>query len=172
MGQTQTLGGMDLRVTDKRLSITGYVKAVLKDAKTGQIKQVVEGKNIIPTVGLVAILRRLANKATVANEGIMTYGAVGDGAAVPVLADTVMENEIDRKAIGVMTLAGTTLTIETFFAEAEAIGTLTKFALFGEDASVTPASGTMFEYIKFSTSLEKTVLDVLTVTSAIVISNA
>lgn len=152
------------------LKINGYVTAVLR--RNGIILKIVKGKNIVPTVGLVAILRRLGNEASIANEGMITYGAVGDGAVNPVLGDTVMENEIGRKQVGVTTVTATTLTIETFFAEAEGIGTLTKFALFGEDASATPASGTLFEYIKFDSSINKTALDVLTITSELVIANA
>jgi hypothetical protein len=154
------------------IKIIGNVKAVLRNAKTGQIKQVVEGKNIIATVGLTAILRRLGNDAVKTNEGMITYGAVGDGATNPALTDTVMENEIDRKAVGVTTVVGTTLTIETFFAEAEGIGTLSKFALFGEDATTVGDTGTLFEYIKFDSPINKTILDVLTVTSELVIANA
>ena len=165
-------GSMFVAMHKNNVKITGHVKAVLRDAKTGIIKQVAEGKNIIPTVGLIGILRRLGNESTKTNEGMITYGAVGDGALTPAIADTIMENEIGRKAVGVTTVVGTTLTIETFFAETEGIGTLTKFALFGEDATTALDSGTMFEYIKFTLSINKTILEVLTVTSEITIANA
>jgi hypothetical protein len=83
-----------------------------------------------------------------------------------------MENEIDRKLIGVTTVSGQTLTVETFYAEAEAIGDLTKFALFGEEATVSADTGTMFEYVKFNSAINKTGSDTLTVTSEITIANA
>lgn len=152
------------------LRIVGYVTATLRRA--GKVVQVVKGKNLIVNAGLNAILRRLGDEATKSNEGIITYGAVGDGAVNPTLTDVAMENEISRKLVGVTTAAGTTLTLETFFAEPEGIGTLTKFALFGEDASATPSSGTLFEYIKFDTAINKTALDTLTVTSELVLANA
>jgi hypothetical protein len=150
--------------------MTGYVTAVLR--RNGKTIQIVKGKNIIPTVGLFAILNHLSNDAVISNASIITYGAVGDGAANPALADIKMENEIDRKAVGVTTVAGTTLTIETFFSEPEGVGTLTKFALFGENATTVADSGTLFEYIKFASAITKTALDTLTVTSELVIANA
>jgi hypothetical protein len=156
----------------QNMKIIGYVKAILRDGKSGKIKKIVKGKNLIVTVGMTAILRRMGNDALVANEGMITYGAVGDGAVNPALIDTVMENELDRKLVAVTSVTGTTLTIETFFAEAEAIGTLTKFALFGEDATGVADSGTLFEYIKFSASITKTASDTLSVTSTITLANA
>jgi hypothetical protein len=160
------------RKNKQTFTIEGKVTAVLKDAKTGKIKQMDISKNIIVNVGLTAILNRLGNEGVKANEGIMTYGAVSDGSLNPALTDTIMENEIDRKLIGVTTVSGQTLTVETFYAEAEAIGDLTKFALFGEEATVSADTGTMFEYVKFNSAINKTGSDTLTVTSEITIANA
>jgi len=156
--------------TKNTLKITGKIKATLRDAKTGKIKQIVENHNIIATVGHTAIARRLINSASVANEGIITYGAVGDGTDTPAIGDTVMENEIDRNTIATSSVTGATLTIETYFTTSEAIGSLTKFALFGEDASASADSGTLFQHADFNATIEKTSNDTLTVESQISIT--
>jgi hypothetical protein len=170
------LEGMSYQVMHKKIknsfTIKGKVTTVLRDSKTGKVKQIDISNNIIVNVGLTAILNRLGNEAVKTNEAIMTYGAVGDGALNPALTDTIMENEIDRKLIGVTTVSGQTLTIETFYAEAEGIGVLTKFALFGEEATASADTGTLFEYVKFNSAISKTGSDTLTVTSEITIANA
>jgi hypothetical protein len=61
--------------------------------------------------------------------------------------------------------------IETYFNSSEGNGDLTKFALFGEDASASADSGTMFEHVDFDSTITKTSNDDLTVQSYITISN-
>lgn len=149
----------------------GRVRAVLHDAKTGRIKfNSGWQKNLIPIVGLQAILRRLGNEATKTNEGMITYGAVGNGAGVPQSADTIMENEIGRKAVSVTTVTGLELDIEVFFTTAEGNGTITQWALFGEDATASADTGTMFEHISFDTPFTKTSSETLTIEVTLSIS--
>lgn len=146
------------------LKMIGRVRPTLYDAATGKIKW--QGKwqnNIIPDVGLAAIVRRLGDIGTYSNEGIITYGAVGDGSSTPDANDTQMNNEIERKTIGTASVSGQTLTLEVFFTTAEANGDITQFALFGEEASAASDSGTMFDYINFETPFEKTSSETLTI---------
>ena len=124
--------------------------------------------NLITDVGIGAILRRFGNKATVANEGIITYGAVGSGAAAVDVGDTTMQSEIFRKLVGVSTVTGTTILFEVYFTNSEANDTITKWALFGEDATAAADSGTMFEHIAFAVQFTKTSAEDLTVEVEIV----
>jgi hypothetical protein len=153
------------------IKLHGRVRAILHDAKTGSEKfNTGWQKNLIPTAGLAAILHRLANDAVKTNEGMITYGAVGSGAAITTPGDTIMENEIDRKAVSVTTVTGLDLNIEVFFTTAEGNGAITQWALFGEDASAAADSGTMFEHISFDTPFTKSSSETLTVEVTLSIS--
>jgi hypothetical protein len=147
-----------------RIYFEGKVRPILRDAETGKIKWVGDwNHNLIPTVGLRAVARRFANIASIANEGAVTYGAVGDGTTTPQASDIIMQNEIERKLIAIKSEFGGISHLEVFFTESEANGTITKFALFGEDASASADSGTMMEYADFSSSFVKTSNETLTI---------
>jgi len=146
------------------ITIQGRIRSILRDAKTGKIKWTGEwNHNLIPTVGLAAVARRFGDVGIKSNEGAVTYGALGSGSVTPLVANTQMENEIERKLIATSSLTDQTVHIETFFAENEGNGTITKFALFGEDATAAADSGTMMEYADFATSFTKTSNETLTV---------
>ena len=148
---------------------SGRVRAILKDVKTGKITQYIHwNKNLITLVGLTALARGAGNIGLVANEGEITYGAVGNGSGMITNASISLENEIERKAIATASVTDQTLTIETYFTSAEANDTITKFALFGEDASAAADSGTMFNHAAFLSSFVKSSTEDLTVTVEIV----
>lgn len=142
----------------------GRVRATLRDSLTDDI--VYQSKwtdNLITNEAYNATLRRWGNKATISNESIITYGAVGNGSTSPTENDTAMENELGRNTLGTTTVSGTTLTIEVFFAEGVANGNITQFALFGEDATASADTGTMFEHATFDTPFTKTSSETLTI---------
>jgi len=144
--------------------ISGKVRAILRDCKTGEIVRIIPWQNnLIPNVGLTAIANRLGNIGAKANESVITYGAVGTGTATPQATDTTMETELERKLLATTSVTNQTLTIETFFTSSEAVGTIRKFALFGEDASAAADSGTMFEYIAFASAFAKASTETLTI---------
>ena len=148
---------------NEKLGLTGMVRAVLRNTKTGKVRIIPWNYNTIMTVGKTAVLNRLGNIAAVSNEGIITYGAVGNGSTTPSISNTQMENELARNTLAKTSVSSTKLTIQVFFAEALANDTITKFALFGEDASASADSGTMFNYAIFSDSFTKTAIETLTV---------
>lgn len=153
------------------IAIKGKIRPILRDAKTNKIKWVGDWKhNLIPNVGLTAIINRLGNIGAKTNEGMITYGAVGNGNTTPNASDTEMENEIARKLLSTTTVVNQTLTIEVFFTTDEANGSITKFALFGEDATAALDSGTMFEYADFATPFTKVSTETLTIEIEIDIS--
>ena len=144
--------------------LKGRIRAIIRDAKTGKITRIIPwNNNLITLVGKTADLRNFGNVGAASNRGTVTYGAVGNGNITPLNTDTIMENEIKRKLIATKSVTNQVLTLETFFAEADANDTLTKFALFGEDASGSADSGTMFEYADFQSSFTKTSNETVTV---------
>lgn len=154
-----------------KILIQGRIRPILRDARTGLIKWTGEWVcNLIPLVGLAAVARRFGNVALLSNEGAATYGAVGDGSVTPTVSDVAMENEIARKLVALSSIAGQTVHIEVFFAEGEGNGTLTKFALFGEDATGVVDSGTIMEHAAFTISFTKTSNETLTIEIDVTVS--
>lgn len=127
--------------------IKGRIKLILKDVFTGEIDDSGWIDNLITTAGKAALLRRMRNSGSLSNEGIITYGAVGTGASVvPAIGDTALGTELDRNLLSYSSISGLTLTLRVFFNTSEANGTLTEFGWFGEAASATPGSGTLFNH--------------------------
>ena len=141
-----------LRVRKKpesKLKITGKVKMTMTDVNTGEV-DVAEYKNVIPTVGRIAIARRLINEGAKINESIITYGAVGTDSTSAVVSDTKLGAELFRKTVASTSRADNVIHIRTFFTTTEANGELKEFGLFGEDATATTDSGTLFERVNIN----------------------
>lgn len=154
-----------------KLSIEGKVRPILRDALSGIIKWSGEWHhNIIPDVGLAAVARRFGSVDLKTNEGESTYGAVGKGTGTPLASATQMEDEVARKQIATSSISGQTVHIEVFFTSTEANDLITKFALFGEDATAAADSGTLMEYADFATSFTKTSSDTLTIEIEVTVS--
>lgn len=153
-----------MRIQLSGINIRGRVRAILRDVLTNEIKQITPWEsNLITDAGLAAVARRIINEAAVANEGMITYGAVGKGTATIAVTDTLMEDEVARKALATGTAAANVVTISVYFTSAEANDTLTRFALFGEDASASADTGTMFEHYVFKAAVTKTSNETLTI---------
>lgn len=100
-------------------------------------------KNLFVTAGKNSIASALIG-TTSNNKGIITYCATGTGNTAPALGNTGLVTELYRKLISVRSVSGNVATFQTFFTTSESIGTLNEFGLFGDDASATPGSGTLF----------------------------
>lgn len=128
---------------EERVTLRGRVTLTLRDVRTGK-EDVQVLDNLIVTAGKSAIAARLAGDTAVANRGEITYGAVGTGTTAPTLADTTLETELVRKLLALRSFSANVATLRMFLTTAEGNGTLKEFGLFGEDASITADSGTMF----------------------------
>jgi len=144
------------------LFLKGRMKLILQNIKTGEIEISEWYNNLITTAGKVAILRRLKNAGTKANEGMITYLAVGTGTTAPAIGDTTLEAEVERVAIsGATSISGTTLELRGFFNSSEANATLREAAWTGEDATGDADTGTMFNRVAINRT--KTTLLTLTI---------
>jgi hypothetical protein len=122
---------------------TGAVRLILRDAKTGRIKSVDDYVNMVVTAGKNSIADALRGTIT-NNKGIITYCALGTGSTAPALSDTDLETEIERKLVSVRSVSGNVATFETFFTTSEGNGALAEAGLFGDAATDTADSGTLF----------------------------
>lgn len=122
-----------------RVRITEYT-----DNTFSQIIAVKEYHNLITDDGFNAFMRGIAGAGTIANEGIATYMAVGSGTNVPNAANTTLQTELFRKQLVTKTVAANVITLSCFFTTAEGAGAWKEVGVFGEDASETANSGTLF----------------------------
>lgn len=122
---------------------TGQIMIILRDAITGKIKEQTLVKNMFVTAGKNSLASGLIGN-TANSQGIITYCALGTGTVAPALADTGLQTELVRKLVSVRSVSGKVATFQTFFTTSEGNGTLREAGLFGDDASTTPGSGTLF----------------------------
>ena len=126
------------------IRIVGKHRFVFRDIRYDFITRISEYGNTITLLGLNMLAKRIAQTA---NDCNITYGAVGTGVfpANP-SASTQLVTELTRKLVTTISASGSIASIRTFFGASEANGTLTEFGLFGEAATGTANSGTMFNH--------------------------
>ncbi len=129
-----------------KVTIRGRVTLTLTDVKTGK-KDVQVRDNLVVTLAKSAIAAKLSGDASIANRSEITFGAIGSGTATPTLGDTTLATETFRKILATRTFSGNQATLRMFLSTSEGNGTIEEFGLFGEDASVSADSGTMFNRV-------------------------
>jgi hypothetical protein len=144
---------------------SGMVTIEMRNVHTGKITRWT-GHNLVTTAGKTAMADALRGNE-VSNRGIITYCAMGTSAVAPNASDTALTTEIGRKAISVRTASGNVATFQIFFTTAEVNGVLREAGLFGDSASDTANSGTLF--CKTAINRTKTSADTLTLSWAVTI---
>jgi len=143
----------------------GKVLLELRNVKTGRVtRDMID--NMVVTLGKESIADALRG-TTSDSRGIITYCALGTGSTAPALGDSVLETEIERKLVSVRSVANNIATFETFFTTAEGNGSLREAGLFGDDASDTVDTGTLF--CRLAIDREKTASDTLTLRWRVII---
>lgn len=149
-----------MELKDKLPKVVGICTITIRDAKTGRIKSKDIIKNTFCDAGRNSIADHLRG-TTSNNKGIITYCAVGTDSTAPTAADTGLGTELFRKLVSVRSWNSAKIaTFQTFFTTSEANGTLRECGLFGDDASSTPGSGTLFS--KLAINRTKSSSDTLT----------
>ena len=164
----KNINGHRIELPDK-VPVAGYLNIYLNDAKTGKLKSVDNIKNLITYNGKCAIADRLRG-ATTNDRGTITYCAVGTDSTAPSSSNTQLGAEIERKLIAVREIsesASNAAVFTTFYTTSEANGTLREVALFGDDASETANSGTMYTHAAINRV--KTSADTLTIEYTVLI---
>lgn len=143
------------------LQIEGTVIVEIHDAATGRLKSCDVLKNLFVTAGKRSVAQALRGNVA-NNKGQITYCAVGTGTNSPTTNDTALQTELYRKQVSVREADGQTAVFKTFFNTSEAVGALKEAGLFGDDASSTPGSGTLFARLNINRT--KSAADTLTIT--------
>jgi len=144
----------------------GKILITLRNVKTGHIvEQLVP--NMFVTAGKVSVTAHIRGD-TSNNKGIITYCALGTSTVAPALADTQLAAEIFRKLVSVRSNTSNVATFQTFYTTSEGNGTLREAGLFGDDASGTVNTGTL--YCRSSINRVKTSAETLTLSWAVTIA--
>lgn len=114
-----------------KITITGEVHIVLKDAK-GNVKKEVKLTNLVTTVGKDEMAKLLASGSGFARP---THIAVGTDNTAPNVADTVLGTEILRKAIATTGFLDNKVTYTVSFLPGEATALLEEAGLFDAAAA-------------------------------------
>ncbi len=151
---------MNISAVDN-VKITGECIVEIHDAKTGKLKSYDHIKNLVVDSGKVSIASSLAGIRN-NHQGEITYCAVGTGTDAPLAANTLLQIELYRKQISVRSASGKTAIFKTFFNQSEANGLLKEAGLFGEAATATADTGTLF--CRLNINRTKSSNDTLTLT--------
>ena len=141
-----------MELIDKVKKLTGKVTLTFQNVATGKFRKYIY-HNLVVDAGINSIAARLSGSDVPANKkGTITYCALGTGTTAPAAGDTTLETELVRKEISTRESTTDTATFRTFFTTDEGNGTLKEAGLFGDDASETADSGTLFCH----TAIDKT----------------
>lgn len=155
---------MPVNFVDRTSGIRGFVKLTFRNVKTGE-EEVIHILNVFCHAGKGGIARRIVSQE--ANYGRVTYCAVGTGTNAPAANDTQLQTELFRKVISVAAYNSNVATFTTFFNTAEGNGTLRELGLFGDLATATANTGTL--YARTGINKTKTSSDTLTIEWSLVI---
>lgn len=149
---------------DKTRGIIGSVKLTFRNVKTGE-EEVIHILNVFCHAGKSGIARRLVSEES--NYGRVTYCAVGTGTATPASSDIKLQTELFRKTISVGSYSSNVATFTTYYATGEANGVLREVGLFGDTATATTDSGTLYAHTSINKT--KTSADTLTIEWSLII---
>ena len=107
----------EVKIRDK-VRVRGRVRATVRDAETGEILEVVPGKNLVTDVG-EALFSALMNGESLDS---ISYCAVGSDDAAVAEGDTTLTAEIDRIPITDSTRVAALVTYSTFFSSGDCNG--------------------------------------------------
>lgn len=118
------------------VKLVGHVEATLIDARTGQIKRTVKGRNLLVTNGAT----ELAKIITSATSGTRpTHMGIGTSTTAPAAAQTALQSTATILALGSTSRSANAITYSCTFGTGKGTGTIQEAGLFNA-----AAAGTMF----------------------------
>lgn len=149
-----------------QLKLRGELTVEIRNAITGRLKSKKTYRNLVVTAAKSSIAAALSGN--VGNgKGQIRYCAVGTGTSSPALGNTALQTELYRKQVSIRSSSGNVATFKTFFNQTEANGALKEAGLFGELATDTANSGTLFCRVNINRT--KSSNDTLTLTWAVTV---
>ena len=125
---------------------TGKIKFIIKNESTG-FERISYYKNTIVNAGKDAILSHIGGLNVNSNPAEITYGAVGTDSTAIVAGDTTLGTELKRNVTIQVSESSQTLTMRVYYSPGTATGTIREFGWFGEAATGSADSGTLFNRV-------------------------
>lgn len=144
-------------MTQEFVRLYGKYSAVLTD-EHGQVKQTVEGKNVVCTNGKEFLASFLNSAAADAATFTMKYLGIGTGSTTEAASDTALGAEISRHTGTVSYVSNQIFQVKATFAAGSGTGAVAEYGLFSSNTN-----GTMLSRDTESV-INKGALDTLTVT--------
>ncbi len=117
-------------------------EATAEACKRNLLRDVRVAENLITTAGLYLAGDLLIDTGAVG----LTYFAIGTSDTAPNAADTTLTTEVKRMAISSRSRAAAVVTLSTFMVAANCTYAIEEVGIFGDAASATPDSGTLFSH--------------------------
>ena len=125
--------------------ISTNVTITVTDAKTGEVVREVKDHNLVTTLGK-NLVRDLLGK--VAGVDGLNYMAIGTDNTTPTIADTTLGTEVHRNTFTDIIYTSGKANFRYYLDSSTANGnTLVEAGLFGDDATGTVDSGTLFAHV-------------------------
>lgn len=134
-----------LKQNEEVFKISTNVTITIEDAKTGKILQEIKDHNIVTTLGknLVRDLLGIVGGVTGLN-----YIAIGTDATAVTIADTTLGTEVHRNTFTDIIYTSGKANFRYYLDSSTANGnTLVEAGLFGDDATATVDTGTLFAHV-------------------------
>ncbi len=151
---------------NEKVCLKGHWTFTLRNAKTGDIEQIIEKDNIIPTVGRQMIANNLTNVSPT-NVMKITHCALGSSATTPANTDTQLGTETYRNAIASVTNAANIAYATGFFSATETSGTYAEAGIFSNGTG-SANTGVLLSHV--AVSITKTTSQTLTIDWTLTIS--
>lgn len=136
------------------------LQALIKDYEREALVREVQFTNLVPTVGRAVLAKILVGDTTYTGE--INKVALGNGTALPVNGDTVLDNETYRQDVTSVAQVNNIAYLTSFIAAGVATGSYTEGGLF-IDGTGSADTGQLFSRVLFTPTVDKGVLTSLTI---------
>lgn len=150
---------IDKAIEAKDQTLTGKL---LKQLKKRFMKSEMTYKNIVTTIGRKTLAQVITGDSAYTGNGIINFGALGDGTTTPANADVTLVNETFRKLIASIEVFNNIAILNQFYNSGQANAQHFESGEF-IDATTTPDSGILFS--RFLINELKTSTETLTIES-------
>lgn len=142
---TSTLVAFDAGVVPALMAEGHTLEEAMEIARTaGHMEFVSEVRNLVVNAGHNLVASVLAGN--VSSSLMFTYHAIGTGTTTPAYGDTTLTTETARNPIVTKTVSSNYILMRTFFVKSICSVFLKEAGVFGNAATATPGSGTMYNH--------------------------
>lgn len=125
------------------INATGELTIIVRDEQTGEIKQTLQAKNLVVTVGKTY----LASRAVGTGSNIMSHMAIGTGTGTPVAGDSALGTEAGRVTLASGSNSANAITYTATFPAGTGTGAITEAAVLNASTAGTLLCRTTFPVV-------------------------